>query len=324
MSHAPKSKVAWHPNASLAVLRARAEFLQTIRAFFAQRHVLEVDTPLLSQGVATDPGLEAFEVSTHSQKRYLQTSPEFAMKRLLAAGSGPIYYLGKAFRKGECGARHNPEFTLLEWYRLGWDHLKLIEELNELLHWLLETPPLEITTYQALFEQYCHIEPHSASVSQLQQIAQQRGLSQHQLDLDKDGWLDFLLTHEIEPHLGCQVPLIVLDYPASQASLSKIRKITSEIQVAERFELYYQGIELANGYHELACAHEQNLRFKSDLTKRKSQGLAELPLDQNLLAALKAGFPACAGVAVGVDRLLMLKLNQTSIEQVLPFAWERA
>lgn len=322
----------WQPSASLSTLRERAQFLHDIRAFFANAGVIEVDTPLLCDGVATDPCLQAFAVpyteGLHTKARYLQTSPEFSMKRLIASGSGPIYYLGKAFRKGEVGARHNPEFTMLEWYRPGWDHFELIKEVDALFQYLLGSKPATVITYQALFEQYLGIQPHLASLTQLQCIAQEHDWIDTEAvpQLDKDGWLDLLLTHGIEPHLGLTSPTVVIDFPASQASLSKIRYIegASPFGVAERFEFYYRGMELVNGYHELTCAQEQQHRFEVDLQKRKALGLCNLPMDHYLLAALRAGFPSCAGVALGVDRLLMLKLNQTHIAKVLPFAWEYA
>lgn len=317
---------------SFKTLRDRAEFLKNIRSFFERQQVIEVDTPVLYTGVATDPGLEAFAVPCGSQSefpfRYLQTSPEYPMKRLLAMGSGPIYYLGKAFRKGEVGAKHNPEFTLLEWYRPGWDHWQLIEECEALFNTLLGWGKAESHTYQSLFESRFNLNPHLATVGHLQQVA----LSNHWVrqsdlpDLDRDGWLDLLLTHGIEPQLGQSGPAVVVDYPASQASLAKTRLVeeVSPYYVAERFEFYYRGIELANGYHELTCAIEQRRRFEEDLEKRKVLGLSQLPIDHALLAALSNGFPECAGVAIGVDRLLMLKLDETHIAKVLPFAWEQA
>jgi len=322
----------WKPTASLERLKQRADFLKVTRAFFEAREVMEVDTPLLCFGVATDPCLNAFdvpcEIGQDKAVRYLQTSPEFAMKRILAAGSGPIYYLGKAFRKGEVGSRHNPEFTMLEWYRPGWDHIQLINEVDELFAELLQTPAAERFTYQDLFATRFNVNPHLASVNTLQEIALQEGWAHSQdcPELDRDGWLDLLLVHGIEPELGQSRPAVVIDYPASQASLAKTRIVEGKepYAVAERFEFYYRGIELANGYHELSCATEQRQRFEEDCEKRKSLGLKALPLDHFLLAALSSGFPESAGVAVGIDRLLMLKLAESNIAKVLPFAWESA
>jgi elongation factor P--(R)-beta-lysine ligase len=324
------SEIDWQPSAKLETLRYRAQFLQSIRDFFAKREVLEVDPPLLSQGVATDPLLSAFQVETNPIKPmpyFLQTSPEFAMKRLLAAGSGPIYALGKAFRYGEVGRKHNPEFTLLEWYRLGWDHIALIKEVDALFQHLLNTPEVEIVTYQSLFEKYFNLQPHLATDIVLKEIALEKGWAVKSDEYDKDGWLDLLLSHGIEPYLGEKSPIALVDYPATQASLAKTRLLTEgkhTFAVADRFEFYYQGKELANGYHELICAKEQRQRFETDLALRQQKQLETLPIDERLLAALEQGLPACAGVAVGIDRLLMIKLGLSQLEEVLPFAWERA
>lgn len=320
----------WQPSAKLETLRFRAQFLHKIRDFFAKRDVLEVDPPLLSQGVATDPLLSAFHVQTDPIKHapyFLQTSPEFAMKRLLAAGIGPIYSLSKAFRYGEVGGRHNPEFTLLEWYRPGWDHFELMKEVNDLFQDLLNTPRVEIVTYQSLFEKYFDLQPHLATENELKKIALEKGWAVKTDDYDKDGWLDLLLSHGIEPYLGEKSPIAIVDYPATQASLAKIRTLTEEghsFAVADRFEFYYQGKELANGYHELVCADEQRQRFLNDLAQREQKKLTPLPIDERLLAALAEGLPPCAGVAVGIDRLLMIKLQLSELAEVLPFAWQRA
>lgn len=323
----------WAPSSSNETLQKRALFLKNIRSFFDDRGVMEVDTPVLYSGVATDPGLHAFAVSCgsnhHQELRYLQTSPEFPMKRLLAQGSGPIYYLGKAFRKGEVGARHNPEFTLLEWYRPQWDHWQLIDEVEALFNELLATNGVEHHTYQGLFEARFNINPHVEPIEGLQNLAiEQQWVQASSLpEMDRDGWLDLLLCYGIEPHLGQSKPAVVVDYPASQASLAKTRLIETDdhaYYVAERFEFYYRGVELANGYHELTCSVEQQRRFEEDLEKRKLMGLTLLPIDHALLAALSNGFPECAGVAIGIDRLLMLKLKGSNIAKVLPFAWEQA
>lgn len=309
----------WQPTASLAVLAERAKFLRDIRIFFEKRQIMEVETPLLCQGVATDPCLQSFEID----QRYLQTSPEFSMKRLLAAGSGAIYSLGKAFRKEEAGKKHNPEFTMLEWYRPGWDHYRLITEVDELFQTLLGSAPAQISTYQACFEEKIGINPHLASVEQLRylEILQSTGVAGDQLD--RDDLLDLLFSHYIEPHLGQSAPAVIIDFPASGASLARTRQVGS-IAVAERFEFYFKGMELANGYHELTCGIEQKERFERDAQKRKAKSLAAKPIDQRLLAALQAGLPDCAGVALGVDRLLMLKLGLRDISQVLAFAWQEA
>lgn len=317
----------WEPTASIATLQQRALFLQAIRTFFAERQVLEVDVPVLSQGVTLAPHICSFQIGQY----FLQTSPEHAMKRLLAAGSGPIYYLGKAFRQEEVGVRHNPEFTMLEWYRPQWDHWQLIEEVDLLFQTLLACKPAKRVTYHGLFKTRFGVHPHFCKVEDLQYIAIQAGwLSPSALpDLDKDGWLDLLMSHGIEPELGRDAPVVVTDFPATQSSLAKIRTVVSaspagEFKVAERFEFYYQGMELANGYHELTCAKEQRQRLEKEVAIRKASGLAAYPIDERLLGALEAGFPACAGVAVGMDRLFMLKLGETDIARVLPFGWHCA
>lgn len=313
------------------MLRARADFLRVIREFFDARGVVEVDPPLLYRGVATDPGLEAFAVmcgTGENAVRYLQTSPEFPMKRLLAAGSGPIYYLGKAFRKGEVGDRHNPEFTMLEWYRPGWDHWQLIDEVDNFFAQMVGMRSAERVTYCDIFKSYFGIDPHVASVEALQQLACAHGWTRASecLDLDHSGWLELLFSYGIEPHLGKGAPTVVYDFPASQASLARTREVVGPqvYRVAERFEFYYAGMELANGYHELTCANEQRARFEADRSKRAERGLAVLPVDEALLEALSNGFPPCAGVALGVDRLLMIKQSQSNIANILPLAWEQA
>lgn len=318
-----KNKHFWGPSASLANLKDRSTFLKAIRHFFELREVMEVDVPLLSFGVATDPCLDSFLV----EERYLQTSPEFPMKRLIAAGCGPIYYLGKAFRRAEVGYRHNPEFTILEWYRPKWNHLQLIEEVDELFSILLNTSPAKRYTYHALFEERFAINPHKACIDELKEIALKNDwvCANDCPTLDNDGWLDLLLVNGIEPHLGQSEPTLILDYPASQASLAKTRIVEGEeYSVAERFEFYYRGIELANGYHELSCAHLQHERFEDDRKKRKALDLNDRPIDHLLIEAISHGFPQCAGVAIGVDRLLMLKLNESHIAKVIPFSWERS
>lgn len=319
----------WQPSAALLTLKERAQLLSEIRTFFANRGVLEVDTPLLCRFPATAAHLHSFTVTCAPDEiRYLQTSPEYAMKRIIAAFGVPIYYLGKAFRAQEIGSRHNPEFTMLEWYRPHWDHFQLMEETDELLQCLLGSPPAHRTTYAQLFADYFHLNPHVAEIAQLKAAAQTQGWidGNNPPLLDKDGWLDLLFTHGIEPNLGWNAPLIVREFPASQASLAKTSVVNSQIpyEIAERFEVYYQGLELANGYHELACPKEQRARFLQDLQKRQMIGLADLPLDEDLLAALEAGFPPCAGIALGFDRLLMLKLGEKDIRRILPLSWERA
>jgi len=319
----------WRPSASADTLVIRARLLQRIRAFFQAREVLEVDTPLLSRAAVTDPHIETFVVQEPQQgvPRYLHTSPEFAMKRLLAAGSGSIYQVCKVFRQGEAGRHHNPEFSLLEWYRLGFDHHQLMDEVESLLRELLDgyrtLAAGQRLSYRAAFQQYVGLDPLSASVAELQAAVKQHGIEVIGLDeTHKDPWLDLLMTHVVEPALPPDGPVFIYDYPASQAALARIRQ--SEPPVAERFELYLDGMELANGFHELTDAQEQRQRFAADLAARKASGLPGVPADERFLAALEAGLPPCAGVALGIDRLVMLAAGVKSISEVLTFDDARA
>jgi len=313
----------WRPSASLHTLRKRAALLARIRTFFAHRGVLEVETPLLSRSGNPSPAIDSLACASGDGQRYLHTSPEFAMKRLLAAGSGPIYQICKVFRQGEQGRRHNPEFTLLEWYRPGMDYHALMDEVDELLQHLLGTPMSEKLTYAQLFRQHLDLDIHHASPSQLQACAARHGLrTSLTSDDDLDCWRDLLLSHLIEPRLGHHKPLFVYDYPASQASLARLR--SGPPTLAERFELYIQGIEIANGYQELTDPDEQRSRFLHEQEQRRHQGKTCPPVDEALLAALAHGLPDCAGVALGVDRLLMLQQGIENIEEALSFSWQRA
>jgi lysyl-tRNA synthetase class 2 len=323
--------IEWRPTAGIAALRQRAEVLADIRAFFAQRGVMEVETPLLSARGATDPHLESFCTryvgpgAAAGRPAYLQTSPEFAMKRLLAAGSGAIYQICKAFRNGEAGRLHNPEFTMVEWYRPGFDYLALMAEVDELLRVVLNTPPAARISYTAAFSQYLQLDAHSASSAQMRACAAERGImvSDAALGDDRDAWLSLLWTHLIEPSLGDGGrPLFVYDYPPSLAMLARVRP---EIPaVAERFELYIDGVELANGFHELQDAAEQRRRFEENRRLRRESGMEDMAVDERLLAALAEGLPACSGVALGLDRLLLLKTGVEDLREVLAFSYDRA
>lgn len=293
-----------------------------IRAFFAAREVWEVETPLLAHSTASDPHIASFAVSVAgNETTYLQTSPEFAMKRLLAAGSGSIYQLSKAFRSEEQGRLHNREFTMLEWYRVGFDHHQLMDEMDALLHLVLKTPPAERRTYRALFLHYLGIDPLLADAAALEKTAHQQGLGDIRSTLpeDIDFWRHLLMSHCIEPHVGKERPLYVTDFPASQAALAKIGTDGHTPPVAARFEVYFRGIELANGYHELCDPIEQEKRFLADMQRRALLQLPAIPLDTHLLAALTQGFPDCAGVALGIDRLVMLALDAETIGEVMSF-----
>ncbi|MET0105507.1 MAG: EF-P lysine aminoacylase EpmA [Sedimenticola sp.] len=321
----------WQPTAILEMLRARACLLEQVRSFFRQAGVLEVETPACSVHGTTDPAIDSITGrytgpgAPQGRTLYLHTSPEFPMKRLLAAGSGPIYQVCKVFRDGESGRLHNPEFTLLEWYRPGFDHHRLMDEVERLVLSLFDEPlSVERMSYGEVFQKYLSIEPHHTTAETLQRAAlQQQVPGADSLELpDRDAWLDLLMSHCIEPQLGQGGLCFIYDYPASQASLSRIRN--DDPPVAERFELYMDGLELANGFNELLDVTEQRKRFEQDLEKRADNGKPPVPMDEHLLTALEQGLPSCAGVALGIDRLLMRVTGATHIDQVLAFPIDRA
>lgn len=319
----------WRPSAGLEALRQRASILAAIRGFFADRGVLEVDTPWLVAAGAMDPNLHSLSVAYDGPgappggRFWLQTSPEHAMKRLLAAGAGSIYQITHAFRAGERGRLHNPEFTLLEWYRLGWDHHALMDEVADLVRLLLGDCAVERLTYAEAFYSHLGVDPLEAPRRVLEARASELGLGRDALAaLGRDALLDLLLSHRVAPALGCGRLTFVYDFPASQAALARLRP--DDPRVAERFELFSAGIELANGYHELTDAAEQRRRFDRERTLRAHLGLAPVEVDARLLSALAAGLPACAGVAVGLDRLVMRVLGAGHLDEVLAFPSERA
>jgi elongation factor P--(R)-beta-lysine ligase len=311
-------------------LRARADLFASVRGFFAEREVLEVETPLLSSCFGTDPSIEPLRSRftgpgyADGRNLYLQSSPEFFMKRLLAAGSGAIYQIAKAFRDGEAGRRHNPEFTMLEWYRPGWDAAQLTDEVAELVGRLLGRPELPVARYRYgdLFRDCLGIDVFDTTADALQSFAsEQHLLGADHLQLDRDGWLNLLMSVLIEPDLGKDELAFVTDYPASQASLARLNP--QDPRTAARFELYYRGMELANGFEELADADEQAARFEKENCRRYSGGQSPMPVDEALLGALEAGLPACSGVALGLDRVLMCALGVEDIDQVLAFSLAR-
>ena len=310
----------WQPSTTLAAIRARANLLQDIRAFFAEKKTLEVETPLLAEHTVTDPFIQAVPATVWGKIHFLQTSPEYAMKRLLAAGSGPIFQICKAFRAGESGVHHNPEFTMLEWYQPGYDYHDLMCEVDELLNRLLNTSPGIKVSYADLFKQYCGICPHTATTEQLKEIVVQNITLADAvlLTLRREDYHHLLMTHVIEKQLIGPRPWIIYDFPVEQAALAKIRT-TSLPVVAERFEVYLNGVELANGYHELTDAKEQAERFEKDNQIRKQLGYPAVKIDKKLLSALEAGMVTCSGVAMGLDRLLMLKLQAQTISEVISF-----
>ena len=285
--------------------------------------ILEVETPLLCSTGITDPSIEALLVergASLAAPRYLQTSPEYAMKRLLSAGSGPVYQIARAFRDGEAGARHNPEFTLLEWYRPGFDQAQLMSEVAALLQLCLGELPCHRRSYRQWFLDVLGLDPMLASVAELEACARSQ-LDPGTLSGDKDLWLDLLMSHLLEPRLGELGLCFVYDYPESQAALARV-EVEDGVAVGRRFEVYVHGLEVANGYHELTDAREQRLRFERDNVRRREYGLPQRPLDEHLLAALEHGLPDCSGVALGVDRLLMLATGSSDIREVLAFDWE--
>ena len=316
------SAINWRPQASLQTLQARARMLKCIRAFFDARQVLEVETPVLYETGAMDPHIDSMSThwSEHRPPVYLQTSPEYAMKRLLAAGSGPIYQVSHVFRFGERGRQHHPEFSMLEWYRPGLDHHQLMDEVEalvqEVLNQSIQLRPTLRWTYRQAWQMMLSVDPFVINSADLQVLAKQRGLDTENIGEDKDIWLQLLMSHVVEPALPKNTPVFIYDFPASQAALARIRY--DDIPVAERFELYVNGMELANGFHELNHAAEQRRRFDDDNTSRKSMGKPNMQIDEKLLAALPE-LPDCAGVALGLDRLLMLATNSQTIDEVLAF-----
>lgn len=305
------------PTATLENLRLRASVNRYIRRFFETRQLLEVEPPVLVSAPVSDPWIESVTARCSEQTFYLHTSPEYAMKRLLVAGSGAIYSLGKVFRSGEAGRRHNPEFTLLEWYRLGYDDRRLMGEVAELLAGLLPDLEVQTLTYRNWFEQSLGIDPHRATAQELAALAHQCFDTAIESD-DRDLWLDLLVSHHLEPAMAPGLTFIC-DYPASQAALARIVKDDTGQLVARRFEAFLDGMELANGYWELSDAGEQRRRFEADQRKRRAAERPVHPLDEKFLAALEQGLPDCAGVALGVDRLLMCLADAERIGQVLAF-----
>ena len=321
----------WHPSASVDVLQLRARLNALVREFFATRDVLEVETPVLSCAGNTDPNIASFALEFSGRTdgaprtRWLRTSAEFPMKRLLAAGIGDCYELGRVFRDGEAGGRHNPEFTMLEWYRMGIDHRQLAEETVDLVQAALALVERKASvasiSFRELYRDTLGIDPMTANLDELRAAAS--GIAIDPDGLTRDDWLDLLMTHRIQPRFPPNQLLVLHDYPASQCALAKV-VARDGIEVAERFELYLGPLELANGYHELVDAAEQRRRFERDVAVRASRGIAALPIDEALLSALEAGMPSCAGVALGVDRLLMAMLGTSRIGDVLAFDFARA
>jgi lysyl-tRNA synthetase class 2 len=318
----------WRPSASVTALRLRAEVLTKIRAFFAARGVLEVETPLLGSTTATDLHLNSLKTKCHGvcagsvTEFYLQTSPESAMKRLLAAGSGPVFQICKAFRDGESGALHNLEFTLLEWYRPGFDCWALMEEVRALLGCILGSDAASCVSYGQAFQRTTGLDPFTVTTAELRGYVEQLGLSSPSAAaLDHDSALDLAFAQVVVPRLSPGA-VFVYHFPSSQAQMARLSPDNQA--VAERFELLLEGVELANGYEELGDSEQQRRRFAVAIDRRRQQGLATVPLDTRLLRALEFGLPDCAGVALGLDRLVMLAAGAQRLEEVLAFPVSRA
>lgn len=316
----------WRPAASLETLRLRARLLQRTREYFAVRGLLEVETPQLSVAATTDLHLESLEVRRPGGAAlgWLHTSPEFPMKRLLAAGSGDVWQLARVFRGAESGRRHNPEFTLLEWYRVGWDAAAMMAEVDDFLRALagddFAPGATKYQSYGEAFLDHAGFDPFAADARVIKSTLRARGVAiPDGLGEDRAAWLDLALATLVEPGLDPSRPTFIYDFPASHAALARIRP--GEPPVAERFELYFGGMELANGFHELADAAEQAARFAADLAARRMRGLAEPRMDLRLVAALAHGLPDCAGVALGFDRLVMIFAGASHIHEVLAFPW---
>jgi len=310
----------WAPSAPIGNLRQRAQLLANTRAFFAERRVLEIEAPLIASVSGTDPALDPISVSHAMGDGYLLTSPEFPLKRLLSAGSGAVYALGKAFRSGERGRKHNPEFTMLEWYQPGYSLDQLIDEVAELFAVLIDMPTPKKLSYQQLFEDHLQLDPHSADVDVLQACL--RGYIEFDKAIvDRIELLDMLFGIAIEPKL--HDPVVIYDYPAEQAALAQVMPNAQGVRVAKRFELVYKTMELANGYFELTDPDEQQRRFEADNRQRNKLGLREMPIDHYLLAAMRQGMPSSSGVAVGFDRIVMIALNADSIDDVIAFTTDR-
>tara|TARA_R110000851_G_scaffold77583_2_gene170923 strand:- start:1138 stop:2079 length:942 start_codon:yes stop_codon:yes gene_type:complete len=305
----------WAPRAALDTLKARADLYRAVRVFFDARQVLEVDTPVLSRHATVDRHIDSF--STADARGWLQTSPEFAMKRLLCAGSGAIWQMAKVFRAEEAGRFHNPEFTLLEWYRVGFDHHALMNEVEALLRAAGVTgPTFARMSYREAFERHAGIDPFAASVDALKALPEAEAFAD---EADRDVLLDLWMSHRVGRRLGRGTPCFIYDFPASQAALSRV--VDGR---AQRFELFWDGLELANGFWELRDAGEQHRRFKIEQAWRASRGLPAPPLDAHLISALDHGLPDCAGVALGLDRLLMRLLQRETLGEVLAFPADRA
>ncbi len=324
--------VDWQPSCELRQLQARAKLLADIRQYFLRNEVMEVETPLLCRATGTDPALDFFSTDYQTgsmlKRLYLQTSPEFAMKRLLASGSGSIFQICKAFRNGESGKLHNPEFTLLEWYRVDFDMRQLMQDVSSLLAEICQEhaqfQQVEMFSYQQVFKQYTGLDPLKFDEQLYRDYAQRHGFYDAIAVCEQNHkvWLDYIFSFVIQPQLGLDRICMVYAYPAIQSSLARINSVDS--RVADRFEVFVNGVELANGFYELADAEEQAQRFEMEIIERQNNQQTTVQKDQLFLAALEHGLPECSGVALGLDRLLMAIQKRESIEEVLAFPLARA
>ncbi len=324
-----QNSTLWQPSCSIELLQKRARMLNCIRAFFLERNVLEVETPLLSHACGTEPQLDFFTTIfefAKPEKLFLQTSPEFAMKRLLAAGSGSIYQICKAFRNNEVGRFHNPEFTILEWYRVGFDLNDLMDEVEglfaELSEYKFESP--KRIFYAEIFEHYTGLNALVFSFETYSAFAIQHEIEEVITFCGKNHaiWLDYLFSFFVQPHLGENGLCLIYGYPACQSALARLNQDNS--LVADRFEVFLNGIELGNGFYELSDSIEQNRRFNNEIQLREREDLPKVVKDKRLLAALKSGLPDCSGIAIGLDRLLMILVEAETISDVLSFDIESA
>jgi len=320
----------WAPTAAIDLLRARAAMLARIRAYFAAQGVLEVQTPVLSAAAVSDPQIECIEAApARGPRLFLQTSPEYPMKRLLAAGLGDSYQVCPVFRDGESGRLHNPEFTMIEWYRLDFGAAEMQHDVDRVLRVACADirifPPSRSVSYRAALRDACGIDCVVSSVAEMRAAATQRGLEPARADgWGRDDWLDLLMGAVVGPTLGHDAPVFLEDYPPSQAALARLKRAEDGTQVAERFELYVGGLELANGFRELGDAVEQRRRFEQDQDMRRARGLPVRPIDERLLAALQHGLPDSAGVALGFDRLVMAAHRLPAVEAAMAFSAPRA
>ena len=331
MSH---EEFRFKPTASLATLQQRSHLSSEIRKFFEDREFVHVETPLLSRDTVVDRYIDPVPIDEFSvldgggedKGFFLQTSPEFAMKRLLASGATSIDQICKAFRKGEAGRRHNPEFTMLEWYRVGDDMNAGIKLLCEFARHVFQKARIETISYADAFVKFAGVHPHLATLEDFQSVCESNGVDASSFAevQDRDMWLNLIMSEIVEPKLGSPDPMVVFHFPASQSALAKVCTTADGHEVAERFELYVNGVELANGYHELLDADELKNRNRKVNAQRVNDGRDPLPPDSELLNAMRHGLPACSGVALGIDRLMMVLLEKDSIDEVIAFPIDRA